>query len=140
MNIPGLSKKVINKCLERWFESNEEAPRLSEDDFRTVHQEAGLCISLDKFKRLSGLYLKQHDYIAGQFTQVWSVNGFHVLATGAAWAKQSFFEENKEVFLVALGAILSLAATVVINLTMPNELTLSKDSIESLRQVIKEAK
>lgn len=140
MNIPYLSKKVINKCLDRWFESNEEAPKLLEDDFRTVHQEEGLCISLDKFKRLTGLYLKQNDYIAGQFSQVWSVNWFHVSAVGAAWAKQSFFEANKEVFLVALGAILSLAATVVINMTMPNELTLSKDSIENLKQVIKEAK
>lgn len=140
MNIPDLSKKVINKCLDRWFESNEEAPRLSDDDFRTVHQEEGLCISLDKFKRLSGLYLKQNAYISGQFTQVWSVSGFHVLATGAAWAKQSFYEANKEVFLVALGAIFSLVATVFINLAMPSELTLSKDTLESIKQVIKEAK
>lgn len=138
MNIPSLSKKVLIKTLDRWFESIGEAPRISNRDFEAVHQEEGLCIPLEKFIRLSGLYLVQNKYIAGSFSQGWSVQGFHVMATGATWAKESFFESNKEVCLVIVGAALSLLATVLMNLTMPNELTLSKESLYNIKQVITE--
>lgn len=137
MNIPKLAKKVLNKTLDRWFQSTEEAARISNEDFRIVHQQEKVSIPLDKFTRLTGLYLKKKDFIAGQFTQVWSVNGFHVTAEGADWAKRSFLEENRDLFLVAIGAVFALVSTVLINLTMPNEIKVADETLNEIKDLIR---
>lgn len=133
MDIPNQARKVLNECLERWMKSEEEAPKLSKADFESVFKE-GNGLTLEKFTRLVGLYLVQREFASGQFTMSWSVYGFHVSSLGAAWAKESWLDRNRDAYLVFLGVVLTLATTIATNLFWPNELTLSPQSIEAIKQ------
>lgn len=134
MNIPKIGKMVIRNCVNRWMASSDEAPRLAADDFETVRVKMARNMAAAKFQRLVGLYLKQNNYISGQFSQVWSVVGFHVMSSGIAWANESIYEDHKDICNIVIGALLAIGASFI---RPTDELAIKTDSIRALGRYLK---